>query len=234
MNAKKYVISAVVVATILSGASSFVMAHDDDRDDHVIKVKASKEMAVKAGTEMLLNINHQGKVLMRGTVGAVGTGSVTVNSWGGDWTVNILADTKLSPKDTVFKVGDFAGILGDVSLENVSAGNARVINASLIRNWSARKEEQSMKKEVKEMMKAEAPRNWEGTASGFNSSTNSFTLTVDGTAYTVNVTSGAKIVNQRFGGIVFSDIKEGDKVRVWGPVSGTTITASVVRDVSIK
>jgi hypothetical protein len=76
-----------------------------------------------------------------------------------------------------------------------------------------------------------APKNYVGTAS--NVSDNSFTLTINGVANTVNVAPGAKIVNRNWITIKLSDIKDGDNVRVWGTNDNGTITASIVRDVSI-
>ena len=71
--------------------------------------------------------------------------------------------------------------------------------------------------------------------SGFpHLSTNSFTLTIDGTPYTVNVVAGAKIVNKNYGTISLSNISNGDTVRVWATVSGTTLTAYLARDVSAQ
>jgi len=64
-------------------------------------------------------------------------------------------------------------------------------------------------------------------------SDNSFTLTINGVANTVNVTSGAKVVNRNWLNIKVSDIKDGDNVRVWGTNDNGTITASIIRDVSI-
>lgn len=63
----------------------------------------------------------------------------------------------------------------------------------------------------------------------------SFTLTKgSGTAYTVNVASTTKLINknsQTVSGL--SLVQANDKVRVTGSLSGTVITALVVRDTSI-
>ena len=64
-------------------------------------------------------------------------------------------------------------------------------------------------------------------------STNSLTITVGSSDYTVNTVS-AKILNKRWTTIPFVTIKSGDSVRVAGIVTGTTINAHVVRDMSVS
>lgn len=242
MNTKKYVISAGVVATMLMGFSSLVLAENMMSNAESMKIGEGKEMAVRAGTEMILQVNHRGKVLMRGTIESVGTGSIVVKSWGGSWTVNIGPDARLLPGTDIskFKAGDFVGVQGQVS-ETATF----TIDAAIVRNWTVkkaevenkvmeRKERHNNQEEIRDVIKNESPKNWQGTASNINVSGNSLTLTIEGVAYTVNVVAGAKIVSQSFLTIGLADIKDGHIVRVWGPVSSTTISAYVVRDVSIN
>ena len=240
MNTKKYLVGAGLVITVLAGAASLVLANDM-MDDMESRIKNSKETAVRAGTQMLLEVNHNGKALLRGSIKTVGTDSLTVTSWGGDWIVKISADTKLLPGTSMsqFKVDDFVGIQGIVS-----QSAAWTIDATLVRNWNARKVEQENRKaikterhnnqeEIKEVIKNESPKNWQGTASNINATDRSFTLTVDGTAYTVKVVTDAKIVNNAFLTAGFTDLKDGHMVRVWGPVEGTAVSAYVVKEISI-
>ncbi len=217
MNTKKYIAIASVTTMLLSGA--MMVSAESNSTGNVMPAKSDKKM--------VLQISQEGKVLLRGTVSAVGTTSLTVKSWGGDWVVNTSLTTKFAPGTTMsqVKVGDFVGVQG-----MVLTGPAWTIDASLVRNWTEKRMVKENKEEVKDIMRAQNPKNWDGTAS--NVSSNSFTLTVDGTVYTVNLAANAKIVNKGFMSALFSDVKNGDRVRVYGPAVNSVITAFVVRDMS--
>ena len=45
---------------------------------------------------------------------------------------------------------------------------------------------------------------------------------------------GARILDRKWGAISLSDIKEGHKVRVFGTIADTIVTAKTVRDISIN
>jgi len=182
----------------------------------------------------ILEVGPAGKVIMRGTVASVGNGSLTVNSWGGAWTVNVSSATKVLPEAvgndlTQFKTGDFVGIEG-----TVSQSSNWTIDARLVRDWTYRQvvnqERQENIKSINAFRKSSSPRNYVGTAS--NVSDNSFTLTVNGVSYTVNVASGAKVVNRNWMNMSISNIQNGDNVRVWGVNTNGNINALIVRDVS--
>ena len=225
MDTKKYIISAGIVATMLVGISSLAIAQDSNT---VQPTTISASPARPQPT--VVQIGPGGRTLLRGDIIAVGASSLTVKSWGGNWIINISADTELMPNSDMsqFKVGDFVGVQGIVNPESTDWQ----VTATLVRDWSVRKVEQENRQEIKDIIKEGTPRNWQGSAS--NLSGTSFTLTIDGMAYTVNVAAGAKIVNEKYSVIAFADIKTGDTVRVWGPVTDTTISASVVRDISIR
>jgi len=61
----------------------------------------------------------------------------------------------------------------------------------------------------------------------------SFILAVRNTDYTVTVGTSARVTNRTWQKIGLSDIKVGDKVRVFGAVSGTAIMAQIVRNISL-
>lgn len=85
---------------------------------------------------VIVTINPNGSVLMRGVVESVGTDTVTIKSWGGVWTVKIDAATEIiSPKNTLsdFKVGDIAGVRGEMAHDA-----SFTIGASIIRAWGTR------------------------------------------------------------------------------------------------
>ena len=83
---------------------------------------------------MILNIGPNGNVLLRGeVVGIPDSDSLTVKSWGGNWTVNKLPTTKVMSLNnalTDFQEGDFVGVLGTV----LSDGSFEV-DAKIIRKW---------------------------------------------------------------------------------------------------
>jgi hypothetical protein len=224
---KKIITGISVIASIATFATILVAsAQTTTSTGAVLPVKAERP---------ILQVGPEGKVLMRGTIASVGSGSLTVNSWGGTWTVNVSSATKVLPEATGndltnFKQGDFVGIQG-----TVSQSSQLTIDAALIRDWTyhqtVNQERQQNIKSANALKKSIAPKNYVGTAS--NISDNSFTLTINGTANTVNVASGAKVVNRNWLNIKVSDIKDGDNVRVWGTNDNGTITASIVRDVSI-
>ena len=54
-----------------------------------------------------------------------------------------------------------------------------------------------------------------------------------GTTYTVTVPSGAEIVNTKWITIPLTSVNSGDNVRVYGVNASGTITARIVRDVTI-
>ena len=242
MVTKKYLLGMSVIATMLLGVSGVALAKLVITPvTNEISVNAQVEKNSDKAQQMILQVGPHGEVLLRGTVSVVGTTSLTVKSWGGDWVVNISSASKLMPETTMaqFKVGDFVGIQGAV---NQTA--SWTVDAKLVRNWTAKKviqenkqtiktERHNSAQEIKEVMKNEKPKNWQGTVSNINVDAKSFTLTVDGSVYTVNLVADAKIVDKAFLSTDLAKVKEGDTVRVWGPVTDTTISAYVFRDISL-
>jgi hypothetical protein len=183
---------------------------------------------------MILQIGVAGKVLLRGTIVSVSTNSITVKSWGGDWTINVPTSAQVLPQGIAlssFQVGDFIGVQG-----TINQGANWTIDATLVRDWTAR---QVMTQEIKQNvqsvrqeMQANTPRILQGTLS--NLTGQSFTLTTsNGTAYSVTVASGAKVLKNNWVTLDLTQVQNGDMVRVWGPVSSSTVSAEVFRDTSI-
>ena len=185
---------------------------------------------------MVLEVNKNGRVLLRGTVSAVTSGSVTVKSWGGDWTVVVSSSAKLVPQGAAissFQPGDFVGVEGTVD----SSANLTV-NAHLIRDWSARHAlSQEIKANVQSVRRTESarPRVVQGTLSNLDAAAQTFTLTnAGGTAYAVSISSSAEILAKNWATLGFDKVSNGDTVRVYGLVSSSTISATIFRDVSVK
>mgnify|MGYP001609081783 CR=1 FL=1 len=181
---------------------------------------------------MVIEIGPRGGTLLRGTVISNASGSLVVKSWGGNWTINIGSSTKILPNKDIanFAKDDFVGIQG-----KISDSSPWTINATLIRNWSYKEELAKTKKEnkevVKELMKNATPRNYEGKVTTITGS--GFTLTEKNVAFSVSIVSGAKIFNKNYLPILISDIQSGDTLRVWGTNVSSTISAQIVRDISI-
>lgn len=183
---------------------------------------------------MVVEIGPGGRALLRGTLNSVASTSLTVKTWGGVWTVNISSNTEILPHSASndisrFSVGDFVGVSGQAS------ENSLTIDAAIVRDWTYKEtvkiEKKENKEEIKKLMKSSMPRNWQGTAGSIGSST--LMLTIEGELFTVNLTADAKVVNRNWLNISLSDVLAGDTVRVWGPSASSTITASVLRDISI-
>ena len=184
----------------------------------------------------VLQVNRNGGVLMRGVVTSVATDSVVVKSWGGDWTVNVPSSAKVMPQGvsvSSFQVGDFVGVLG-----TVESNTSLTVDATLVRDWSARQaltQQTRTNVQTVRQMESARPRVVEGTLSSLDATAQTFTLTnTKGTAYAVSLSSGAKILARNWATLDLSKASNGDTVRVYGTVSGSTISALVFRDVSVK
>lgn len=182
---------------------------------------------------MVLNVSASGKVLLRGTVDAVSATSLTVTSYGGQWTINVPSTAQVLPQGvalTSFQQGDFVGVQGSIN----SSANWTV-DATLVRDWTQRQAiSQQVKQNVQDIKSTiqSGPHNFAGTLSNLSGQT--FTLTgTDGNAYTVTLSSGAEVVEKNYRTLDFTQVQNGDSVRVWGTAASSTITASVFRDLSI-
>ncbi len=184
----------------------------------------------------VLNVGQNGNVLLRGKIASIANGTMTVQGWGGTWTVNIPASASVFPAAaasnyaTAFQTGDFVGVQGTI---DTSAN--WTVNATLVRDWTYRTALTSQEKanaQAAQGIRNGYPRDYVGTAS--NVSASSLTLTAsNGTAYTVNPGANAEIVSRGWATLPFASIQNGDNVRVYGVNASGTITASIIRDVTL-
>ncbi|MGC9599379.1 MAG: hypothetical protein ABSE18_03280 [Minisyncoccia bacterium] len=225
---KKILCIASVATGVAVVATAFIAAAQTT-------APAAASALTTASEQPILQIGPAGKVLMRGTLASATSGALTVNSWGGVWTVNVGASAQVLPvaagNDLAqFRTGDFVGVQGTVS----QSANW-TIDATLVRDWTYRQatvqEQKQNIQSAQTTIKSGTPRNYVGVASSLSGS--SFTLTVNGVADTVNVASGAEVVNRNWITLPLASINSGDNVRVWGVNASGTITAQIVRDVSI-
>lgn len=229
---KKILISSLVVSSLAVG---FVALADTN-----VNVGANANITTMPpvhAPEMMLQVGPKGNATLRGTVKTVGSNSLTVTSWGGDWTVNVSTGTEVMPdngsKDAVsdltqFKTGDFVGVQG-----MVNSSSSWTIDAKIVRDWTQQPTGMMQGKiknmmENKGMMKA---RNYKGAVS--NVTATSFTLTYGNTTLTVNFGSTTKLMNKSRSTITAADIQNGDMVRVYGPNTSGTVAATIISDTSI-
>lgn len=196
---------------------------------------AGAQTAAPTSRQMTLQVGPAGKVFLRGAVDSVSVKSLAVKSWGGDWTINVSANTEILPAGgglSQFKAGDSVSVRG-----TVSQSASWTIDAALVRGGTANhaedkdKDKNKIEKDEKSARKSGMVKNYVGAVSAASGS--SFTLTGDGTTYAVNVASGTKVTNRMRAVIPFSSIQNGDTVHVWGTNASGTITAQIIRDTSI-
>ena len=97
-------------------------------------------MTEETPAPVVLEIASDGTALLRGTVTEVGTDTLTVESWGGLWTIRVNDDGTVIPTQNGtttpndlggFAVGDFVGAEG-----LIDGDAAMTINTSFVRNWT--------------------------------------------------------------------------------------------------
>lgn len=86
---------------------------------------------------VVLDIDNAGMALIRGTVTNVGTNAITIETWGGQWTLTTNSTTSVIPW-VAGHVGDISGIsVGDfVGARGVALRGESTLRATLVRNWS--------------------------------------------------------------------------------------------------
>jgi hypothetical protein len=185
---------------------------------------------------MVVEIGPAGNALIRGTVTGVSTDSLTVKSWGGNWTVKIDNNTKLLPQGLALdqiKDGDFVGLNG-----KVISDESLTVHANLIRDWTEKKiikeEVQQNKKEVKQIVK-ETPKPAIRilTVETIDPTSNTLTAKLNTKTITVKLANGAKLIDRNWKNIGFDQIKVNDTIRVYGVLSDSNLEASVIRDISL-
>ena len=116
MNIKKYLVISVLVLLPLVCMSTLALALYQP--------------------PMIVQINANGGITLRGNIAAIAANNLTVKSWGGSWSINILPSTNFMPgKDmSQFQIGDFVGVQG-----SMNQSSPWDIDATLVRDWTYRK-----------------------------------------------------------------------------------------------
>ncbi len=228
---KKIAASLGVLGFLASAGVAFALTSATATTDATATVAAPA-----AAQAPVLQVGPNGKVLLRGTVASTASGSITVKGWGGDWTVNVPSTASVLPQGETlsnFQAGDFVGVQG-----TVDSSSNWTINATLIRDRTAK---QALTEQIKTNVQAAhatmlaSARTVQGTLSNLDATAQTFTLTnASGTAYSVSLASGAKLLASNWATLNFTKVNNGDTVRVFGSITGSALSASIFRDISVK
>jgi len=188
----------------------------------------------QAASPMSVNIGVGGHATLRGTVTAVSASSISVKSWGGTWTVQVGSATKVTPHAGAandasdIKVGDTISVNG-----TAVADAAWTIDAKTISDPAMAKAVEQERKSNENAIKQAVKTTFQGIVSNLSGA--SFTLTTGGgSAFTVQTNSSTKFLNNRFLSLSgTTTVGSGDHVRVFGTNASGTVTAKIVRDISI-
>ena len=188
--------------------------------------------------EMILEVGSRGRVLIRGNVESIGADYVMVKSWGGTWKIKISSGTEVLPRvlgvndHLAWAVGDYVGAQG-----TISTTEGWTIDAKVIRDRTEHFAVQQDRKDNREAIKDikgghnESARTSEGKIDAVNGT--SFVFNRDGFVATVVTSSSTKIVDRNWTTLAFTSMQVGDKLRVYGAMASSTITAEVIRDMSV-
>lgn len=117
----KYALTAAVMSSLFAGVAFAETPSVVGVVDPNIKIVSTdvKPTVIKPQVnQKVLEIKPNGAVLIRGTVSAVNSDSLTVKTWGGAWTVKISSATEIITKDKTLStiiVGDYVGVQGMIS-----------------------------------------------------------------------------------------------------------------------
>jgi hypothetical protein len=185
------------------------------------KADGMLENASVATSTMGVSINKAGHATLVGTLASVSGSMLTINSWGGAWTIN-TANAKLirrfgaASSVAEFQVGDLITVNGEIST------GAWTISAKEVRDESIQAKNA----------------NPTGLISNLNTAGGTFTLTTKaGKAYAITTSSTTSIrLNSKSGAATLTDLSNGLTAQVWGvmdtnqtSIAATRIVASLKR-----
>jgi len=219
------VLAAALIVSFAAAPVAF--AHKDD--------DKSSEKVKKANTEVSVQINHNGKTLVRGAEVSAVSGSVITAStkWGSStlvWTINTSGSTQFVQNGGKNKNGSLSSVaMGDVisfsgTLNASSTG--LVVAADAVKNWTKKVTTTPNVKDT-----------FQGTLQSVASTTlpTSLVLKIDNTNYTVQASSSTIVIGSNWMPTTLSTFVAGDIVRVFGSISAsnnTVINAIVIRNAS--
>lgn len=166
-----------------------------------------------------VDIGPKGNVVLRGSVGSVGTNSVVVKSWGGDWTVSVGTDTKFSSRENAV-----------VKLSDIKVGDVVMVHGAMKPNAGLTVEA----RQIKDLFIPDRTAVIRGAIAAVSGS--SLTVKSGDVSWTVNTTAATKITSKFDIATTLASMKAGDEVMVKGVVvagSVNTVDASEVKNVSL-
>lgn len=199
---------------------------------------------------VVIDVDANGQAVIRGVVTSVDVNSMTITSWGGEWTIRTTSEAGVIPSaNNVENTGDLSAIsVGDlIGAEGTLATDAELtLDAVFVRNWTTdpypgvfettetTDEVTNVEADtsVEPMDNGTEPVVDEITYSGEVDSVteSSFTFTDDfDSTYTVYSDTDAPLFNDNGEIINFSEIEEGDEVEIEGTASGNVLTPSIMR-----
>lgn len=179
-------------------------------------------------SHMAVNINPAGRAHLEGTVVSASTSSLVVASWGGNWTVNIGADTKVNAgktqaSSTQIKAGDRVIVNG-----SIVSGSGLSLNAKTVNDVSLAAAASLVK---------EARKGVSGVISNLNAAARSFTLTLkNGSQVIVSLANDASLRIGKTVTSTLSGLANGERVNVSGSLdqSNNTLLGSRVIELGSK
>jgi|SRR3989344_2886885 len=203
-----------------------------------IALLGSASIALAATTSpMSVDIASSGHASLKGTVMAVSSSTISVKSWGGVWSVAIGSSTKITPHTGAandvsnIEVGDIVSVKGTARADATLTIDAKTVNDKTIAQTSKqeRKDNHDAIKDFGKSVKA----TFQGIVSNLSGS--AFTLTTNASnVFTIQTNAATKFLNSRFLALSgTTSINNNDNVRVFGTNASGTITAQIIRDLSI-
>lgn len=245
MKEYRNIFAVAFVGALFIGGATFVFAETETSHGTPLSpLSTTTPSAHRHKGEWKLEIGPAGRVLLRGNIESISGNTLKIKSWGGVWTVRATQGVEvlghdLKKKNDVsqFAVGDFVGIHGVVSSSEVLT-----IDGKVVRNWTEthsvhadRKENEKLWKHLikdarhEDLLSGRIFEGILGTTTGA-----SFTLEHDGIVITVTTSTTTKFIDRNWSSITMDKLKSGDKVRVFGDITGaTSVVAEVLRDTSI-
>jgi len=82
---------------------------------------------------MILNVEANGHVVIRGTVASASANTITINSWGGLWTIRVTGASSIIGAANLgsIPVGNFVGVDGFLA-----QNQAYTVDATVVRDWT--------------------------------------------------------------------------------------------------
>lgn len=221
-----------VFAIVSIGSLAFVLSYSAHAQTSATTVTPAPEV---------VQVNADGSALIRGTVASTGAGSITINSWGGAWTIrtsngnaNVVPAGSGGASDmSALSVGDFVGAEGTVATDQ-----PWTMDATVVRDWTTNPIVSVNTAPSGPLPPLTTPpliKNPSMTVSGVVSNANNgtFTLTnANGNAYTVSTGSNAFMLNSNGDSLNSGDIQNGDAVTVTGVNTGGSVAAVTLSDMS--